>query len=92
MAKVVRIVSRFISYYALIASNLGVEQFCIGVELSSDAHRAAEWRARQHPSAWTLRWPDYLCSNHSGEEVSITWWDAVDYIGIDAYYPLTDEE
>jgi len=30
-------------------------------------------------------------ANHGGEETSITWWDAVDYIGVDAYYSLTDE-
>jgi hypothetical protein len=24
-----------------------------------------------------------------GDETSITWWDVVDYIGVDAYYPLT---
>ena len=27
-----------------------------------------------------------------GEEQRITWWDALDYIGIDAYYPLTRKD
>ena len=81
----------FISYYALIASNLGVEQFCIGVELVATTHRAAEWRAVSAQVRGLYDGPITYASNHSGEEVSITWWDAVDYIGIDAYYPLTDE-
>ena len=33
--------------------------------------------------------PIIYASNHGGEETSIQWWDAVDFIGVDAYYPLT---
>jgi hypothetical protein len=31
-------------------------------------------------------------SNHGGEEARITWWDALDFIGVDAYYPLTAKD
>jgi hypothetical protein len=35
--------------------------------------------------------PLVYAGNHSGEEARISWWDAVDIIGVDAYYPLTDK-
>jgi hypothetical protein len=32
--------------------------------------------------------PLTYAANHGGEEESITWWNDLNYIGIDAYYPL----
>jgi hypothetical protein len=40
-------------------------------------------RSRYHgPLTYAANW---------GSETSINWWDAVDYIGVDAYYPLTSK-
>ena len=80
-----------IEHYAALAQTHGADQFCVGTELSATIHRADEWRAviegvRAHYSG-----PITYAANHGGEETRITWWDAVDYIGVDAYYPLTDK-
>lgn len=82
----------FIFHYAELAQAHGVEQFCAGTELVDTTHREEDWRGviegvRARFSGFVT-----YASNHSGEEVSIAWWDAVDYIGVDPYYPLTDKK
>src|SRR4030042_6749988 len=70
---------------------------CIGVELGGITHREADWRriiqeVRQRFKG-TITYSS-LCSAGGfphGEEKRITWWDAVDYIGVDVYYELTDK-
>jgi ligand-binding sensor domain-containing protein len=81
----------FINHYADLAQENGVEQFCVGTELVGTSHREADWRdviagVRQH-----FRGPITYAGNHGTEDVGITWWDAVDFIGIDAYYVLTEK-
>jgi len=48
-----------------------------------------DWRSVISDVRGLYSGPLTYASNHSGEETSIKWWDAVDYIGVDAYYPLT---
>ncbi len=81
----------FIFHYADIAETYGADQFCIGTELAGTAHRADDWRVVI--AGIRARYDGFItyASNHSGEEVDITWWDAVDYIGVNAYYPLTEK-
>lgn len=81
----------FIFHFAELAEAEGVEQFSVGCELIGTTGRASRWRGvvagvRERFSG-TLTY----ASNWGGEEVGLTWWDAVDLIGVDAYYPLTDE-
>lgn len=80
----------FINFWADIAEANGVELFCVGCELInttgwSDSWRAVIQQARTHYSG-----PLVYAANH-GNEQYVNWWDALDYIGIDAYYPLTDK-
>lgn len=81
----------FIVHYATLAEAHGVEQFCIGTELLGTTHRAADWREIVAEVRAVFSGSIVYASLHSGEEVSITWWDAVDYIGVDAYYPLNHD-
>jgi hypothetical protein len=82
----------FIDHYATLAKENGVDQFSVGTELASTSHRAADWRAVVAGVRQRFSGPLTYASNHSGEETRITWWDAVDYIGVDAYYPLADHD
>jgi hypothetical protein len=76
-------------HYAELAEALGVETMDVGVELSglSIAANAGRWRALiaavrgvfHGRVAYAASWDEYR---------QITWWDAVDEIGIDAYFPL----
>ncbi len=80
----------FIFHYAELAETHGAEQFCVGTELLGTSHREDDWREVIAGVRTRYSSPITYAANHSGEELNITWWDAVDYMGVDAYYPLTD--
>ncbi len=81
----------FIENYANLATDNNVDQLCVGTELVGTTHRESNWRAIIQRVRDIYQGPILYASNHSGEEVSISFWDALDYIGIDGYYPLTNE-
>ena len=77
----------FIDHYADLAQQLGVGELSLGAEMGSMAGDATSWRAliadvrtRYHGTlTYGANWDDYA---------GVTWWDALDEIGIDAYMPL----
>ncbi len=79
----------FITHYAALAQATHTEMFSLGTELQGTSGRAAQWRqvVTAVRAVYTIGTITYA-ANH-GEEVSVTWWDALDSIGVDAYYPLT---
>jgi hypothetical protein len=81
----------FIEHYAALAQAYGADQFCIGTELLGTTHREGDWRAVVAGVRAAYDGPIVYAALHSGEEMAITWWDAVDYIGVDGYYPLTND-
>ncbi|MBN1583947.1 MAG: hypothetical protein JXA89_24780 [Anaerolineae bacterium] len=83
--------SEFINHYAKLAQAHGVEQFCVGTELVGTTHREAEWRKVIAGVRERFTGPITYAGNHGSEDVNIVWWDGVDFIGIDAYYVLTDK-
>jgi hypothetical protein len=81
----------FILTYAALAEETGAELFCIGTELEAFVKaRPAYWaslieavRERYSgQSTYAVNWDEY-----SG----VPFWEALDYIGIDAYFPLSEE-
>ena len=82
----------FIEHYAALAQRHGVEQFAVGTELSATAGREADWRTVIASVRKIYDGPLTYAANHGGEEMEIRWWDAVDYIGVDAYYRLADRD
>lgn len=79
-----------IDHYADLAQSYGVEELCVGTELQSLSGREDAWRAIIRDVRGRYKgWITYA-SNH-GEEASVPWWDAVDVIGVDAYYALADQ-
>lgn len=78
----------FITHYAAMAQRLGVEQFAVGSELGSISDDRPGWlqvirevRARYGGTVLYAAAPD--------EAARVPFWDALDLIGIDAYYPLS---
>ncbi len=79
----------FISHYIEIANEYNVEQFCIGCELVKTTNRN-EWydiikMVRENYSGnitYAADWSNYM---------NIPFWDKLDYIGIDAYFQLTNK-
>jgi hypothetical protein len=88
----------FITRYAAFARAADVDMLSIGVELGGTTDREEEWRAIVREVRRAFSEPITYSSLSStgappphGEEKRIAWWDAVDYIGVDAYYPLTNK-
>lgn len=79
----------FVNHYAALAQENGAEQFCVGTELVATSGREADWRRVVNEVRERFKGSITYASHHGDEESSITWWDAVDYIGVDAYYALT---
>jgi hypothetical protein len=82
----------FIEHYAQLAQDNGADQFCVGTELlGTTRRRPSDWRAIIAGVRAIFTGPITYAALKEGEEVSITWWDAVDYIGVDGYYQLTSD-
>lgn len=82
--------THFITYYATMAQDLGVDQFCVGTELMATEAQSVSWRNVISAVTEIYTGPVTYAANH-GAENDITWWDAVDYIGVDAYYRLVQD-
>jgi hypothetical protein len=80
--------TNFITHYAALAQKTDVDFFVVGTELSGASHRADEWRAVTKAVRSLYHGPLTYAANWRAED-SILWWDAVNAIGIDAHYPLT---
>lgn len=85
-----RAFSAYILHFAAIADSLGVELFCIGTEY--------RFPARERPSFWrslieqvrTVYKGDLTYAANWDNFDQIEWWGQLDYVGIDAYFPLAE--
>ena len=80
----------FINHYAELANSNNVDLFMVGTELKGTSPREGDWREvidgiRQRYSGILTYAANY------DEYNTIEWWDAVEYIGIDAYFALTSK-
>ena len=82
--------SEYILLFAKVAEEEGAELFCVGTELKIPAReRRAYWveliaKVKEIFSGkitYAANWDNYQ---------QVSFWDQVDYIGIDAYFPLVD--
>ncbi|MBU1084599.1 MAG: glycoside hydrolase [Candidatus Omnitrophota bacterium] len=79
---------KFILAYAVMAEKMDVEVFCVGTELSFASQRTDEWKSiiseiRKVYSGklvYAANWDNFK---------NIDFWQDLDYVGIDAYFPLT---
>jgi hypothetical protein len=80
---------KMISHYLDLARVNGADGFIIGTELSNTQHRETDWRSIIDKGR--NKFPGWLtyCANHDAY-ASIKWWDALDFIGISAYFKLTE--
>ena len=81
----------FAEHYAKLAEKSGADMFCVGVEFSKLSRYQEAWReviavARKHYSG-----PLVYAANWGDEFESVEFWDALDYIGLNEYYPLPDD-
>jgi len=77
--------------YARLADELGVAGISIGSELTAVSTGHAEfWR--DLAGALRQEYPGFLtyAANWNQEFEVVTWWDAVDFVGVDAFWPLLE--
>ena len=88
--------TQFITHYAQLAAANGVEQLSLGSELLYAEKQEAYWRelisiVRQQYNG-SLIYAENYDNETFGMTSNVRWWDALDYISIDAYYDLIPEE
>jgi hypothetical protein len=79
--------TNFICHYAELAEELGCEMLCIGCEMVKTEGKSDYWRELIERVRGIYSGPIIYNGNH-GKEHGISWFDAVDFIGISAYYPV----
>jgi hypothetical protein len=80
----------FLLHYVELAAELGIEALCVGNELDRTVAREREWRALI--AEVRQRFPGVVTYGANASQAGIVpFWDALDYIGVSAYYPLVDE-
>ncbi|MDC8002578.1 hypothetical protein POV27_00815 [Aureisphaera galaxeae] len=77
--------------YAQIAQDLGFEQFCVGTELESTVREKPEkWSAFIQNVKTVYTGKLTYAANWNREYQEVPFWSELDYIGIQAYFPLSD--
>lgn len=83
----------FILHYARLAEEHQMEAFCIGTELYTPAvTHEKEWRELIREIRQLYGGQLTYAANWYKEYEEIRFWDALDFIGIQAYFPLTQKE
>jgi hypothetical protein len=77
----------FICHYAEMAEYTNCEMFCIGCEMVSSERKEMHWRKLIKEVKTLYKGPLVYNANH-GTEDNVDWFDAVDFIGTSAYYPV----
>ena len=84
---------KFLLHYARLAEETGAEMLCIGTELTAaTASHVEQWRdiiraiRKEYHGALTY------AANWSEEYLHIRFWNDLDYAGIDAYFPLSNDD
>lgn len=79
---------KFILRYAKIAEKMNVELFCVGTELEFTTQRTDLWRAVIAEVRKTYKGKLVYAANWD-EYSKVEFWKDLDFVGIDAYFPLS---
>jgi len=83
---------RWILHYAELAEANGMEALAVGTELKAATRHTKEWRQIIRKVRAVYHGPLTYCANWSDEAERIEFWDALDFAGVQAYYPLATSE
>ena len=79
---------KFILHYAVLAEKHHIDMLCIGTELQKTVSREKEWRSLIKKIKEVYHGPLTYAANFYLEFEQIKFWDELDFIGIQAYFPL----
>ena len=84
---------QFLLHYAALAQAHRVELLCVGTELTSASVWHEDlWRALIRRVRVAYKRPLTYAANWNEEYALIKFWDALDYAGLDPYFPLSDRD
>ena len=82
----------YILSYAVLADSMDVELFCIGTELKAMALEKPDyWKSLIRKVRAVYKGPITYAANWDMFD-EITFWEGLDFVGIDAYFPLGDHK
>ncbi|MDN3020916.1 hypothetical protein [Streptomyces sp. S.PB5] len=81
---------RFITHYAALSADTGAEQFAVGTELAGVSGDTAAWTRTVDTVRDHYDGPLTYAANYD-EYSKIRFWKELDLIGIDAYWPLSEQ-
>lgn len=80
----------FVEHYAALATQMKADMFCVGVEFVLLSKHDQEWRSLIKRARELYKGPITYAANFGPEFEQLKFWDAVDYIGLNNYYPIPD--
>ena len=80
----------FLEHYAQLAKTSHADVFCVGGELVHLTPYDSEWRKLISRVRQIYPGPLVYAANFGEEFGRVAFWDALDYIGLQEYYPLPD--
>ena len=80
---------RFILHYAGLAEEAHIEVLCIGTELHHAITHEKEWRNLIQKIRSVYHGQLTYAANFTEEYKQVQFWDALDFIGVQAYFPLS---
>jgi len=85
--------TQFLLHYATMAQEHRVELLCVGTELTVPAvWHEAQWRDLITRIRAIYDGPLTYAANWNEEYTLIKFWDALDYVGLDPYFPLSEAD
>jgi hypothetical protein len=79
--------------YAKLAEDLQIEQFCIGTELETTVYeKPDQWKALIKQVKATYKGKLTYAANWDNEYKEVPFWNELDYIGIQAYFPISAKD
>src|SRR5262249_9680758 len=83
----------FILHFAELAASSGADAFCIGCELGGTTNaRPERWRSLIAQGGKVYHGPLTYDANWHEEYEKVSFWDALDWIGVNAYFELSDDK
>ena len=79
----------FLTHYAEIAEYTGCEMLCLGCEMLGTELQETQWRRTIEAVRAVYSGKLTYNTNHGKEHIA-KWYDAIDYVGTSAYYPVSD--
>lgn len=82
---------RYVEHHAGLAKRIHADLFCVGVEFVKLASYQDQWRKLIARARQLYPGPLVYAATQGPEFEGIQFWDAVDFIGLNNYYPLPDD-